>query len=581
MLQRATLLPAVGRCLAHDGAVMIALRADGAVLSDPLRPDVALHAAAGPFSRCAFAGDADHMVLTHAGAVYAWVPPASPIALAVGRTEDPEFGPSARPGELALTARSTTVHVDTVTGITTIWRSCGNAADQAVALTAEGVIYVVCSDRRILRGRVGEVGEPWARLEDRDDARVLGLPGGPGLLVGTTRGSLLHLDAHGVEVSRETLSAEAAYSIAVTPERIAFSTADGVVGVWASSGLSLGRLMAPGAHLAWRGADTLRVVGRASEDRRVPDPSRPHLLTMGAGVSALRLSPDEQTVAVSQGDGTISVLQLADGKVSHTWKWQDGVAKDVAFSPDGRYLATGVARGDDQRIFDLQDGSLVRTFAHRTIRRLGWFQSGWLVAAPYVPGLAGWQTVHAEETTLDPGQFEALEVDAGGTFAVGITEDDGIWRLTDGEPPTLRKLTVLADNRAVAPLGADSLVLLRSEVVRLDETGAERGRIQLPSDGTDIAGSPDGRWFAVGLLTGDILVWRNGQEAPVVRLVGHAARVAGLQFTRDGRWLVSGGWDDAVRVWSLADVDEPGEALRARLETEWGRTLAEVLAGRR
>lgn len=581
MLARAGLPEAESIGVAPGGAVIVQTNPQGAVILDPLHPERVIARAAGEYARAAFAGDAEHLVLTSHDATWVWVPPAAPVLLSGVRAADAEFGPSQRPGQVVLTSRSATVFIDAITGRTLTWRSCDTAADQAAALASDGTVYVMCSDRRILSGPAGEAGSPWARAPERDDGRVLAFPGdgARGLLVGTTRGSLLHLDSSGAEIARQTLGSEAVFSIAVARNRVAIATADGLIGVWqADSGLPLGRLFAPAARLAWLDGGVLRVVGRDAEDRLVPDPTRPHLLRVGAGVSSIAISPDERSVAVSQGDGTIAVVDLADGRATHTFKWQDGVGKDVAFSPDGRHLATAMARGEDQRIFNLATGEFQR-FASGTLRRVGWFESGWLLAAPYVPGVLGWPQLGAEPVRLDEAQFQVLELNSTRSAAAAISEDDGIWRVTDGNPPTLQRVVTVPGNRGVAPLGDDTLVLLQASMVRLDPLGVEVARWEIGSDTTDVAVSADERWIAVGLLNGDILVWRTGSAVPIARLVGHAARVAGLQFTRDGRWLLSGGWDDAVRVWSLEDLDEPGEALRTRLESEWGRTLDAVLGG--
>lgn len=581
MLARAVLPPARATALSPSGDLLALADADGVTLVDASHPSQVIAAAPGNFLGVAFAGDERHLVLTGPESLWTWTWPQAPALVPEKRAADALFGASGVPGKIALTTRSSSVVVDTLAGSAVTWRSCSPAADSSATLATSGDVYVTCTDGRIVRGPPGEPGEVWVRLSERDDPRLLQFPPGgePGAYVGTSRGTVLALDAQGVEQRRWTLSAEGVFSLAISADKIAFSTVDGLLGAWArDTGLPLGRLSGQPTTVVWRRDGALRIAGRTIEDRSVPSAPSPHLLELGAGVAAFTLSPDQATVAVAEGDGTVELRRLADGKQLASWRWQDAVAKDVAFSPDGRFLATAMATSVDQRIYNLQDGTFSSPFP-LALRRVSWFKSGWLLAQPYLPGLLGWKD--GSTVQLDPEQFQTMELDATGTVGVGITPDDGIWRVTDGDPPTLRRITTVPDNRAAVPMGDDTLVLVPGWVLRFGPTGAEVSRTAVEGPISTVVGSPDLRWFAVGMLDGDVLIYPAGNDAPVARLRGHRARVAAMQFTADTRWLITSAWDNSLRVWSLADLEVPGEVLKQRIEAEWGRTLDGVLAGTR
>ena len=71
--------------------------------------------------------------------------------------------------------------------------------------------------------------------------------------------------------------------------------------------------------------------------------------------------------------------------------------------------------------------------------------------------------------------------------------------------------------------------------------------------------SPDGALCAGGTPTGALLLWQTATGKLLRTWHAHHKAVAALAFAPDGSWLVSGGEDTTVCVWSLA-----GEHARAR-----------------
>lgn len=72
------------------------------------------------------------------------------------------------------------------------------------------------------------------------------------------------------------------------------------------------------------------------------------------------------------------------------------------------------------------------------------------------------------------------------------------------------------------------------------------------SSTTSVAYSPDGRWVASGSKDRTIRIWdaMTGQQAH--RMLGHSNRVISIQFSPDGKSLVSAGREGTIKVWHVA-----------------------------
>jgi hypothetical protein len=75
---------------------------------------------------------------------------------------------------------------------------------------------------------------------------------------------------------------------------------------------------------------------------------------------------------------------------------------------------------------------------------------------------------------------------------------------------------------------------------------------QYPDGVRKVAISPDGRWLAVGGWSPDLYLWDFGDlAAPPLVFRDHDAWLNDLVFTADSQRLVSGSYDDTARIWFL------------------------------
>jgi len=175
------------------------------------------------------------------------------------------------------------------------------------------------------------------------------------------------------------------------------------------------------------------------------------------------------------------------------------------------------------------------------IRALSFSDDGLLLASSggdhriLIWDVAGGHVVRALEGHRGP--VRGLDFGSGGRFLVSASED-GTIRLWD-----LRR-------------------------------GRARARIDVGLPLFSVAASPDGRLLAAGVgrrspgqaADNAIRVFEAGSGNELARLAGHRAPVHQLDFTRDGRLLVSASADRSVRLWSMQSWEARAMRLVRSLE---------------
>mgnify|MGYP001765998592 CR=1 FL=1 len=263
-----------------------------------------------------------------------------------------------------------------------------------------------------------------------------------------------------------------------------------------------------GASLVFAAAALLNNPAAERGPAHIPGIERihPEVVPLYAGINA-RIYKTQQSM-----NATLERVIVADGPV-----WS------VAFSPDGKRLAT---------VGQMKD----------------------------VPGVALWDPADgagAGRLTGFSGNAFSVAFSPDGTRLAAGTQENRIslWDAATGR--TLEPLrghggavfgvAFSPDGERLASAGMDGLV----KVWRLSD-GREIASFDAHRDGAlCVAFSPDGGQVASGGWDKRVVLWDLRTGKPAATMTGHSDAVSAVAFSPDGRRLASGGHDRAVIYWNL------------------------------
>jgi len=231
-------------------------------------------------------------------------------------------------------------------------------------------------------------------------------------------------------------------------------------------------------------------------------------------VNSVAFSPDGKFLATGSSKDKAKIFNLETGNEVKSFKHYDHV-NSVAFSPDGKFLATG-SSDSNARIFNLETGAEVKSFKLNRVNSVAFSPDGKFLATGSYDNNA---RIFNLETGNEVKSFKHYN--------------------------SVKSVAFSPDGKFLATGSYDN----NARIFNL-ETGNEVKSFKHYDSVYSVAFSPDGKFLATGSYDNKAKIF-NLETGNKVKSFKHNSYVYSVAFSPDGKFLATGSYDNKAKIFNL------------------------------